>query len=305
MTAKSLEKNDGNIKKKLKISGNYERLKTLSKQESNLSSTTQSDQHENRSINVNISTESSKAHSSDSLISKSKQQQENDQNKITSIDLSADLLKDPKLSMTPCVSLEKLSKCSSKFLQHLNYSTPKLFFSTSSEEIIRSDPKLSVLKPGVVLKDISNINSKHTRHLKNKNLEGIIEKRTRGHKCKSQHRSSYTKSKKNPIIINDMSNKTQKEDRNSEKKDQNSDVSSYEISDTSNNSFNNNVTKHKKIPPWASGIYLKKLLLKQYYESPDTDRIFGDYRNQKAIDLQIFSPLINLFIINAQVQQIE
>ncbi|GFQ97643.1 INCENP_ARK-bind domain-containing protein [Trichonephila clavata] len=82
-----------------------------------------------------------------------------------------------------------------------------------------------------------------------------------------------------------MSNKTQKKDRNSEKKDQNSDVSSYEISDTSNNSFNNNVTKHKKIPPWASGIYLKKLLLKQYYESPDTDRIFGDYRNQKAIDL--------------------
>ncbi|GFQ97641.1 INCENP_ARK-bind domain-containing protein [Trichonephila clavata] len=98
--SKEFGKNDGNIKKKLKISGNNERLKTLSKQESNLSSTTQSDQHENRSINVNISTESSKAHSSDSLISKSKQQQENDQNKITSIDLSADLLKDPKLSMT-------------------------------------------------------------------------------------------------------------------------------------------------------------------------------------------------------------
>ncbi|GFY79347.1 INCENP_ARK-bind domain-containing protein [Trichonephila inaurata madagascariensis] len=281
--SKDFEKNDGKIKKKLKTSENNGRLKSLSKQESNPSSTTQSDQNEDNDINVNISSESNnKTHTNDSLISNSKQQHENEKNKIASIDISADLLKDPKLSMTPRVSLKKLSKCNSKFLQHLNYSTPKLYYTTSSEEIIRSDPKLSVLKPGVVLKDISNINSKSTRHFKNKNLEGNIKKRTRGLKRESQHTSSYTKLKKKPIIINSMSIKAQKE---SKRKNQSSDVSSYEISDTSNNSFNNNVTKHKKIPPWASGIYLKKLLLKQYYESPDTDEIFGDYRNQKAIDL--------------------
>ncbi|GFW91713.1 INCENP_ARK-bind domain-containing protein [Trichonephila clavipes] len=280
--SKYFEKNDGRIKKKLKISENNGRLKTLSKQESNLNSTTQSDQLKDRSTNVNISTKSNKTYKSDSLISNSKQQHENDQNKITPIDISADLLKVPKLSMTPRVSLKKLSTCNSKFLRDLNYSTPKLYCTTSSEEIIRSDPKLSVLKPGVVLKDISNINSKSTRHFKNKNLEGIIKKRTRGFKRKSQHTSSHTKSKKKPIIINSISVKTQKELK---RKNQSSDVSSYEITDTSNNSFNDNVTKHKKIPPWASGIYLKKLLLKQYYESPDTDKIFGDYRNQKAIDL--------------------
>ncbi|GFT65034.1 INCENP_ARK-bind domain-containing protein [Nephila pilipes] len=283
---KNIEINDGKIKQKMKVSEERERLKIMSKQNSYIGSTTPLEPQKNNSVSVNISTDSSKTHTSDSLNSNLEQQYIANQIKDTSVGIPENLVKDRKLSKTPYVVLEKLFNNNNKFLQRLSYSIPEeTEYTISSNDIAQKDPKLSVLKPVVVLKDISNNNLKLTHNSKNKNLDSIAKIRARGRKRKSQNRLSYTKSKKKTVIISNMSRKKQKEETILKANDQSTDVSSYEISDISDNSLNNIVKKNKKIPSWASGIYLKQLLLKQYYQPPDTDSIFGDYRNQKAIDL--------------------
>ncbi|GIY12904.1 INCENP_ARK-bind domain-containing protein [Caerostris darwini] len=167
----------------------------------------------------------------------------------------------------------------------------KAKFMSLTDSNTLNDAKLSLLKPVVVLKDISNIDSKLNPNSENKKIKEI--KKTIQN---SKHKVSrdYNLKKKPVHLKNDAVKKNSKEvlnflsekEKDSKKGKQSSDISSYEISDISDNSFVETKKTAKKVPSWATGIYLKKYLLKQYYESPDTELLFGNFRNQKAIDLE-------------------
>ncbi|GBM19629.1 hypothetical protein AVEN_107301-1 [Araneus ventricosus] len=252
--------------------------------------------------------------------------------------MTAKLRSDPKLSMETCIVLENLSKHKNEEPIYSEIKTSneatKVKAVTLSIKTISSDPKLSALSPVVVLKDISNIKSNHSRltdvksktakvsvldngfenypklsilkpgvvlknvinsksciQIEGKKLEKNIKKEPNKYKRKAQGRLHNNKPRKKLLVTNKASENQNKRSSSFPKKNQSSDITSYEISDISDNSIKIIEPKPKKIPSWATNIHLKQAILKQHYEPQDADAIFGIFKNQKAIDLaEMFTP---------------
>ncbi|KAG8186683.1 hypothetical protein JTE90_014757 [Oedothorax gibbosus] len=175
---------------------------------------------------------------------------------------------DAKLKMKPSVVLKRLDD-TTILEATLPYNTPK----EKQQNLQFFDPKLSILKPKVILKDISP------------QIATVIRKNN-AKKPRKQFGNKQTNSMEN--ILPECSRSA-----SSKKLIAIADDDNYEMSDFNEESSDDSDAtppKRKRIPMWALGLHLKEALIHQHYMPPNTDEIFGTFGENNEVDLvEIFS----------------